>query len=116
MELDGKSIRFEGCEIVEGYFSAALKFEFIKKLEYMSKGISLGSEVLGYNFPDSYDVGDDGYFEKGIEFYINNQNIVISIEDFLSCLKVVCELYLTNNPEDKDAVLDYLTAIQANLE
>lgn len=116
MELDGKLIKFEGCEIVEAYFSAALKFEFLKKLEYMSKGISLGGDVFGYNFPDSYDIGDDGYFEQGIEFYINNQNVVIANEDFLSCLKVVCEVYLTDNPEDKDAVLNYLTAIQGNLK
>ena len=83
----------KGKFILEQYKRYMFNNNFIKILEYMSNGISLLGESVGYIFAKDCDEEDDYSFDKGVMFYFRDERIIISDEEFYEWIKKTTKLY-----------------------
>jgi hypothetical protein len=91
--------------IIVNFFDSMLRHNFIKILNYMGKDISYGGEVTGYNFPSSADEEDGDYFDNGVMFYFNDNDIVIKYEMFVDCLELAAKIYYETGISNEDKVI-----------
>lgn len=78
---------------LEQYKRYMFNNNFIKILEYMSNGISLLGESVGYIFAKDCDEEDDYSFDKGVMFYFRDERIIISNEEFYKWIKKTTKQY-----------------------
>lgn len=72
--------------------------DFLDILQLISKDISYGSEVSGYFLPANFeDENEEGYFENGVMFYLNDEEIWMDDTMFIRCLEFVGEIYFKVN-------------------
>lgn len=83
----------KGKFILEQYKRYMFNNNFIKILEYMSNGISLLGESVGYIFAKDCDEEDDYSFDKGVMFYFRDERIIISDEEFYEWIKKTTKQY-----------------------
>lgn len=68
--------------------------DFLDILQLISKDISYGSEVSGYFLPANFEnENEEGYFENGVMFYLNDEEIWMDDAMFIRCLEFVGEIY-----------------------
>lgn len=90
---------------------------FVERLENMSEERGFGGDSYGFCFPnifEPYEKNEEGYFEEGVFFYFGNSEDTISTQEFHEYMKIACEIYLENKPEDKEIVNFYLDKIISN--
>lgn len=100
------------------YFTYMLNSDFIVKLTDMSEERDYANGHVGCLFANNCDEedienGDD--FENGVLFFFGNEDfdeIIVDYSIFYHSLKVACEVYLEDNPEDKDIVKEKLEIIR----
>ena len=100
------------------YFAYMLNSDFIVKLTDMSEERDYTNGHVGYMFANNCDEediknGDD--FENGVLFFFGNEvfdEIIVDYSIFYYSLKAACEVYLEDNPEDKDIVEEKLEIIR----
>lgn len=95
---------------VIAFFDLVLrKGEFLDVLQLISKDISYGSEVSGYFLPANFeDENEEGYFENGVMFYLNDEEIWVDDTMFIRCLEFVGEIYFEeNHPTEEKAIFHH---------
>lgn len=102
--------------IIVDFFEGILAGDdFIKILTYMSEDLGYGGYALGYCFAsmcDEEDIENGDYFEDGVMFYLNEDDVIVDYETFYHCLKLACNIYLEKHPEDEESVKEKLSIIR----
>ncbi|SFS10356.1 ribonuclease toxin immunity protein CdiI [Anaeromicropila populeti] len=103
--------------VVIYFFEEMVSYQrnFKRNLEYMSQDISFSTEATGYYFAsscDEEDIENGDYFEEGVFFFLNEDDVIIDYEQFYTSLKLACQIYLEDYPEDKDFVEERLSMIK----
>ena len=93
---------------VQALFNELYEEEFLDTVvSYISKGHGFGAEYGSCVFPndlDEYEIATRGTFD-GVEFGLHNgEEILLDYDTFYRYLKIVCERYLDDNPEDVEAL------------
>lgn len=93
----------EKYAVVTTFFDWIIRSDFKHILNTLAEDISYGDEVLGCNLPSLFDSEDeDGYFENGVEFYLNDIDIKIDFQMYIKCLELACKIYTEENGDDKE--------------
>ena len=90
----------EKYAVVIAFFDWMIRSDFKHILNTLSKDTSYGDEVLGCNLPSLFD-NEDGYFEDGVEFYLNDIDIKIDFQMYIRCLELAYKIYTEENGDDK---------------
>jgi hypothetical protein len=107
----------KGNGAIIGYLHYMYNNDFVEILNKMSIGISQGSEYYGYNFPDVYDdPAEEGFFEVGVQFYVNNCIQVVSNQVYIQYLKIVCDEFKRHNSRLIKIVSELFEKIAQNLK
>lgn len=100
------------------YFQYMLGDGFMRILDYMSNDSGLSSQSLGYSFASNCDEEDKetgDYFENGVMFwygYNDFDEIIVDYPIFYNSLKLACNIYLDENPDDYEVVNQKLRIIK----
>lgn len=114
IEFDGQKFP-QNNTLLSACFKILLNHDFLDKLKLMSEKIGFGNNIYGFNFPDIFDEGDigsEGYFENGIEFYLHNSSIVLDYSTFYEYIKIISGVYVEKNQKDEMLVNVYLDKIR----
>lgn len=102
--------------IVVDFFSALVESaRFRKVIDNMSKDMGYNTNVSGCSFAsscDEEDIENGDYFENGVMFYLNDDDVVIDYQTFYNCLKLACDIYLEHYPNDKNEIEKKLEIIR----
>ena len=97
--------------IVSSVFGILNDNDFIKTLEWVSKGYGFSYDYVGCTFPDDqdeYDIFTYGKLE-GVEFWTHGgEEIVIDYNAFYYYLKKSCDWYVSIYPNDTETVNNLL--------
>lgn len=86
--------------------------DFKEILSTLAKDTGFGSEVLGCNLPSLFEnKEEDGYFDDGIEFYLNDDDIKIDFSMYVKCLELACKIYIEENGEEEE-IKNYFLSIK----
>ncbi|TWP23455.1 hypothetical protein ETU10_06920 [Apibacter muscae] len=88
---------------VQAYFNSIPDRSFLKVLQDFSKNIGSGFEETSIGFPEKAEEWGEEPF-KGVEFGIFEKEIIISNTDFIKYLRMVCNVYEEDYPEQKEEV------------
>lgn len=93
----------EKYAVVIAFFDWMIRNDFKHILNTLAKDTGYWDEVLGCNLPSLFDSEDeDGYFEDGVEFYLNDIDIKIDFQMYIKCLELACKIYKEENGDDKE--------------
>ncbi|MCI9080698.1 MAG: hypothetical protein HFH68_17645 [Lachnospiraceae bacterium] len=93
----------EKYAVVIAFFDWIIRSDFKHILNTLAEDTSYGDEVLGCNLPSLFDSEDeDGYFDDGVEFYLNDIDIKIDFQMYIKCLELACKIYIEENGDDKE--------------
>ena len=84
---------------------------FVRSLEAVSKGIGFGVEYGGCSFWEDLDEYERTYipYFDGVLFGLHDdEETVLSFEEFYYYLKIVCEEYCDEYPEERAKVMELL--------
>lgn len=102
--------------IIVDFFSNIVNYkDFMRILGYMSEEKGNSGNALGYCFPnicDEEDIENGEYFENGVMFFINEDEVIVDYQTYYNCLKLACEIYLEKFPDDKEIVEEKLSIIR----
>ncbi len=105
--------------IIASFFSSlASRTDFVYYIDYLSRGMSIGLEESGCDFPSSLDeylVSQDLGF-NGVKFYEFDNEITVDVPTFRKYLRLACEAYWQEHPESKEILQKYLVRPQPPLE
>lgn len=90
---------------------------FMETIEYISKEHGFGENYGVCVFPDDLDEYDIELYSKpeGIEFGLHNgDEIVVSFEILYKYLRIICDKYVTDYPQNKDKIEMYLEEYKNN--
>ncbi len=101
--------------------SLANRSDFVKYVDSITKGYGLGLEgVTSCTFPtdqDEYEISHGMGFENGIMFTLfEEEEVVVDIDTFWKYLRMACEAYWQEHPEDKETLQSYLARPKPSLE
>ena len=107
------------------YYDSAISFfdvvlrkgDFLDVLQLISMDISYGSEVSGYFLPANFEnKNEEGYFENGVMFYLNDEEIWMDDAMFIRCLEFVGEIYfkVSHTAEEREMFHHSMALIRAN--
>ena len=91
---------------------------FTEMLEWFSKKSFKNHEFYGILYSDAYEKDDEEYFgDNNILVYYGNDDWentdnIVSYSELYDYLKVACEYYIENIPEDKEEVENLLAGIK----
>ena len=91
---------------------------FTEMLEWFSKKSFKNHEFYGILYSDAYEKDDEEYFgDNNILVYYGNDDWentdnIVSYSELYDYLKVACEYYIENIPEDKEEVGNLLAGIK----
>mgnify|MGYP004550874305 FL=1 len=91
---------------------------FTEMLEWFSKKSFKNHEFYGILYSDAYEKDDEEYFgDNNILVYYGNDDWkntdnIVSYSELYDYLKVACEYYIENIPEDKEEVEALLAGIK----
>lgn len=108
----------EKYHLVILYFQYMLRIDFMDALDTMSKDISASNGHIGYFFAsgcDEEDIENGDYFENGVMFFFGNDDfdeIIVDYSIFYNSLKLACNIYLDENPDDYEVVNQKLRIIK----
>ena len=98
---------------VQAYFNSIPDRSFIRVLQDFSKNIGSGFEETSISFPEEAEKWGDEPF-KGVEFGIFEKEIIISNEDFIKYLRIVCNGYNKDHQHQKEEVEKLFNTIKVN--
>lgn len=98
---------------VQAYFNSIPDKSFIRVLQDFSKNIGSGFEETSISFPEEAEKWGDEPF-KGVEFGIFEKEIIISNEDFIKYLRIVCNGYNKDHQHQKEEVEKLFNTIKVN--
>lgn len=122
-ELDGvksslikaKLVRGQAMDLISNYMSRGT---FKEMLEWFKDKTFANEEFYGVLYSEDYDKDEEGYFgEDKILIYVGNDDWdntdqIVSYDELYNYLKVACEYYIENIPEDKEEVENLLAGIK----
>lgn len=98
----------------EKFFVVCVFFDYILKknelpnvMQLFAKGIGYSDDYLGCYFPSIFEnKEEDGYFEDGVMFFFNEEEVWIEEEMFIKCLELAEEIYLEKHysSEEKEEI------------
>lgn len=94
---------------VKAFFNAISNAKFIDVVKYMSLGIGYGINDTVCTFPGDLDPSDEIF--EGVEFSLINEAIVVEYRTFYHYLKLACQEYLRDFPQEKSIINEYLDKI-----
>lgn len=105
----GEKFRYDKHKyhIVINYFENMIKNDFLSKIEHMGREMSYGSDISGITFPNIFeDPEEEGYFEEGVMFYLDTEEIIIDYKMFIECIELATQIYLEqkNDIEEKQII------------
>ena len=92
--------------------------KFKNMLKWFKDKTFSNQEFYGVMYSDEYEKDEEGYFgEDKILIYIGNDDWedtdqIVSYDELYNYLKVACEYYIENIPEDKEEVENLLAGIK----
>ena len=93
----------EKYAIVIAFFDWILRCDFKEIFNNLAKDISYGGDGLGCNLPSLFESEDeDGYFNDGVEFYLNDNEIKVDFKMYIKCLELACRIYVKENGIDEE--------------
>ena len=103
--------------IVVDFYSDVLEDgkRFSDVIDSFSKDLGYNWKVMGCSFAsscDEEDIENGDYFEDGVMFYLNDDDVIIDYQTFYNCLKLACEIYLKKYPEEKNMVHEKLSIVR----
>lgn len=61
---------------------------------------------------DEEDIENGDYFEDGVMFYLNDDDVIVAYQTFYDCLRLACEIYLEKYQEDNKMIDEKLSIIR----
>ena len=92
--------------------------KFKNMLKWFKDKTFSNQEFYGVMYSDEYEKDEEGYFgEDKILIYVGNDDWdntdqIVSYDELYNYLKVACEYYIENIPEDKEEVENLLAGIK----
>lgn len=103
--------------IIVDFFSALVEsIRFRDVMDNMSKDMGYNTNISGCCFAsscDEEDIENGDYFEDGVMFYLNEEDVIVDYQTFYNCLKLGCDIYLEMYPNDKQEIETKLKIIQS---
>ena len=105
----------QAMDLIENYMSRGT---FKEMLEWFKDKTFANEEFYGVLYSEEYDKDEEGYFgEDKILIYVGNYDLdntdqIVSYDELYNYLKVACEYYIENIPEDKEEVEALLAGIK----
>lgn len=91
--------------IVYLVFDRMLRDDFINMLNLLKRDISIDKDGIGYYLPSIFEHEDEeGYFDDGVMFYLQNEEQKLDFKRFMQCIKVACEVYVDINPSKNEYI------------
>lgn len=111
--------QFEKLSPVQILLNAIPDSDFVRYVDAMTKGAGLGIQgITGIMFPsnlDEYEVYNGLGFD-GVQFSFYEEEVTVDVPTFRKYLKMACDAYLTEHPEDRAQIEQYLARPQPPLE
>lgn len=96
--------------IVIAFFDWILRSDFKEVMNILAKDMSYGGEVLGCNLPSLFESADEeGYFNDGVEFYVDESEIKVDFQMYIKCLELAYRIYVREKGEDEEIKDNLLT-------
>lgn len=105
--------------VAASFFSSlASRIDFVYYVDYLTKGIGIGLEESGCDFPNSLDeyLIYQGLGFDGIRFYSFEDEVSVDVLTFRKYLRMACDAYLQEHPKDRQQLEEYLARPQPPLE
>lgn len=97
--------------LVSSFFSVYNESEIIVLLERILSETGTGKNDLGIEFSrDAQEWGEQPF--DGVKFYLLNEEITISNQDFIKYLEEVCKVYENEYPIKKEEIETLFTKIR----
>lgn len=105
---------------VEEFFNAVSDSDFVKDVDRLTRGEGMCIDVVCCHFPSGMDeyelvVERGGKPLTGIEFSLYEDEIVIDVPTFRYYLKLACNAYVREHPEDRAKIEELLARPQPPL-
>jgi len=84
---------------VQAFFNTVLPGSFILVLENLVRGSGAGINGVGCDFPADLDPGEETF--EGVRCYLYEDSVVLDEDTFARFVRLACEAYLSEYPEDK---------------
>ena len=89
--------------IVIAFFDWILRSDFKEVMNILARDMSYGGEVLGCNLPSLFEsVDEEGYFNDGVEFYVDESEIKVDFQMYIKCLELAYRIYVREKGEDEE--------------
>ncbi len=94
--------------------------DFVNTIDSLTKGYGTGFQgVTACLFPnelDEYMISRGEGFDNGVQFIFFEDEVVVDIDTFWKYLRMACEAYWQEHPEDKETLQSYLARPKPSLE
>jgi hypothetical protein len=97
---------------VQMYFNAIPEYRFLDIVEALSHRHGRGLDICIIEFPELVEPGEEPF--SGVKFYLPDEEVIISNQEFVMYVKKACEAHLREHPEDKDRTDTMLNRIRLN--
>ena len=84
---------------IQAFFNAIGDHSFIETIARLLKGIGAGFDDVFCEFPSDLDPGEEPF--EGVRCALYEDEIVVDLDTFGRFLKLACENYVREHPEDK---------------
>ncbi len=95
--------------IVKEYFNCIRGHSFSRCVDLLTQSIGYGDEHVMCDFPDDIDWDEEPF--EGVRFRFQDDEIVVSEEEFKYYLKLACERYVDIYPEDESKIKELLSRL-----
>ncbi len=88
---------------VQAFLNAIPDEQFSKTLENIAKGIGATFNDVDCSFPEDIDPNDEPF--EGVSFSIFDEEVIISLEEFLIYLHQATDQYIAQHPSERDDII-----------
>lgn len=111
--------RIEQLRSLAVFFDSLGETNFVRYVDFLTRGIGIGLEgVIGCGFPndlDEYQISQGEGFD-GVQFSYYEEEVEVDVPTFRKYLRMACNDYLQEHPEDRRQIEEYLARPQPPLE
>lgn len=97
---------------VQAFFNAIWSTLFVEIIDEISQRQSQTINECGVFFPEDADKDEESY--SGAKFFVNDEEVIISNQEFILYTKMACDAHLQRHPEDKDRIAEILECAKRN--
>ncbi|AEV68255.1 ribonuclease toxin immunity protein CdiI [Acetivibrio clariflavus] len=114
-------IKYSGKYVSEyspmiNYFNRLNDKDFKEAITLFSKDCGFGIDYYSCSFASNWHPLEDGYFESGVQFVDssggNERKVIVDYATFYKFLKMACDDYLEDHPEEQNKVEEALKTIR----